>query len=92
MDRILACQNEIKGVASENNTYRLYFKNPELIKGDKDYMDAMHNLYSWNQNPSMQNKQHDDFPDSLAGMITNVLGGSQSGMARINVSASQLGI
>ena len=92
LDRILACQNEIKGVATENNTYRLYFKNPELIKGDKDYMDAMHNLYSWNQNPSMQNKQHDDFPDSLAGMITNVLGGSQSGMARINVSASQLGI
>lgn len=92
LDRILACQNEIKGVATENNTYRVYFKNPELIKGDKDYMEAMHNLYSWNQNPNMQNKQHDDFPDSLAGLITNVLGGSQSGMARINVSASQLGI
>lgn len=92
LDRILACQNEIKGFASENNTYRIYFKNPELIKGDKDYMEAMHNLYSWNQNPNMQNKQHDDFPDSLAGLITNVLGGSQSGMARINVSASQLGI
>lgn len=92
LDRILACQNEIKGVASENNTYRVYFKNPELIKGDKDYMEAMHNLYSWNQSPNMQNKQHDDFPDSLAGLITNVLGGSQSGMARINVSASQLGI
>lgn len=92
LDRILACQNEIKGIASENNTYKIYFKNPELIKGDKDYMEAMHNLYSWNQNPGMQNKQHDDFPDSLAGMITNVLGGSQSGMARINVSASQLGI
>lgn len=92
LDRILACQNEIKGVATENNTYRIYFKNPELIKGDKDYMEAMHNLYSWNQSPNMQNKQHDDFPDSLAGLITNVLGGSQSGMARINVSASQLGI
>ena len=92
LDRILACQNEIKGVATENNTYRIYFKNPELIKGDKDYMEAMHNLYSWNQSPNMQNKQHDDFPDSLAGLITNVLGSSQSGMARINVSASQLGI
>lgn len=92
LDRILACQNEIKGVASETNTYRIYFKNPELIKGDKDYMEALHNLYSWNQSPNMQNKQHDDFPDSLAGLITNVLGGSQSGMARINVSASQLGI
>jgi hypothetical protein len=92
LDRILACQNEIKGIATENNTYKIYFKNPELIKGDKDYMEAMHNLYSWNQNPNMQNKQHDDFPDSLAGLITNVLGVSQSGMARINISASQLGI
>ena len=92
LDRILGCQNEIKGVASESNTYRIYFKNPDLIKGDKDYMDAMHNLYSWNQNPRMQNKQHDDFPDSLAGLITNVLGGRNSGSAKINVSASQLGL
>ena len=92
LDRILGCQNEIKGIASESNTYRIYFKNPDLIKGDKDYMDAMHNLYSWNQNPSMQNKQHDDFPDSLAGLITNVLGGRNSGSAKINVSASQLGL
>lgn len=92
LDRILACQNEIKGIATENNTYRIYFKNPELIKGDKEYMSAMQNLYSWNQNPNMQSKQHDDFPDSLAGLITNVLGGNVSGKARINVSASQLGI
>jgi len=92
LDRILACQNEIKGIASENDTFKLYFKNPELIKGDKDYMNAMQNLYSWNQNPNMQTRQHDDFPDSLAGMITNVLGGKTSGKARINVSATQLGI
>ena len=92
LDRILGCQNEIKGIASENNTYRIYFKNPELIKGDKDYMSAMQNLYSWNQNPNMQTKQHDDFPDSLAGMITNVLGGKVSGTARSNVKAEQLGI
>lgn len=92
LDRILGCQNEIKGVAVENNTYKIYFKNPDLIKGDKDYMDAMHNLYSWNQNPSMQNKQHDDFPDSLAGLITNILGGRIGGTAKINVSANQLGI
>lgn len=75
LDRILACQNEIKGIATENNTYRIYFKNPETIKGDKDYQEAMRQLFSWNQNPSAQNKQHDDFPDSLAGLITNVLGG-----------------
>ena len=92
LDRILACQNEIKGIANENNTVRLYFKNPDLIKGDKEYQEAMRQLFSWNQNPSFQNKQHDDFPDSLSGMITNVLNGSHVGTARINVSASQLGI
>ena len=75
LDRILACQNEIKGIATEDHTYRIYFKSPESIKGDKEYQEAMHQLYSWNQNPSAQNKQHDDFPDSLAGLITNVLGG-----------------
>ena len=92
LDRILACQNEIKGVASENNTYRLYFKSAESVKGDKDYLEAMQNLYGWNQNPSAQNKQHDDFPDSLAGLITNVLGTKTSGKAKINVSASDLGL
>lgn len=92
LDRILACQNEIKGIANENNTVRLYFKNPDLIKGDKEYQEAMRQLFSWNQNPSFQNKQHDDFPDSLSGMITNILSGSQTGVAKINVSASQLGI
>lgn len=82
LDRILACQNEIKGIASENNTYRIYFKNPDLIKDDRDYLDALQNLYNWNQNPNMQSKQHDDFPDSLAGLIMNVLNGSYGGIAK----------
>ena len=63
-----------------------------MIKGNKDYLDAMQNLYSWNQNPNAQNRQHDDFPDSLAGLITNVLGTKSVGTARINISADQLGI
>lgn len=77
-DRILACQNEIKGIATENNTYRIYFKHPDTIKGNIQYQTAMQNLYKWNQNIMAQKKQHDDFPDSLAGMITNVLGGMKS--------------
>ena len=77
-DRILACQNEIKGIATENNTYRMYFKHPDTIKGNIQYQTAMQNLYKWNQNITAQKKQHDDFPDSLAGMITNVLGGAKS--------------
>lgn len=91
-DRILACENDIKGIASERNTYRLYFKSPDTIKGNAQYQKAMSNLYSWNQNISAQNKQHDDFPDSLAGLITNVLGGKTKGVAKINVSADMLGI
>ena len=92
LDRILACQNEIKGIASENNTVKLYFKNQDIAKGDREYQEAMQQLFSWNQNPSFQNKQHDDFPDSLSGLITNILGGNIKGVAKLNVSASSLGI
>lgn len=91
-DRILACQNEIKGIATERNTYRLYFKHPDKIKGNIQYQTAMSNLYKWNQNANAQKKQHDDFPDSLAGMITNVLGGKTKGVAKSNVTADMIGI
>lgn len=92
-DRILACQNEIKGIATQKNTYRIYFKHPDRLKGNTQYLSAMNNLYKWNQNITAQKKQHDDFPDSLAGMITNVLSGTgNSGKARSNINAEQLGI
>ena len=78
MDRILGCQNEIKGVATENHTYRMYFKSMDSIRGNKQYQEAMQQLFSWNQNKSAQNRQHDDFPDSLAGLITNTLGSQKS--------------
>ena len=85
-DRILACQNEIKGVATEENSYRLYFKSKEARKNNPQYCAAMHQLFKWNQNANMQNKQHDDFPDSLAGMITNVLGVKVGKAKSINAS------
>ncbi|MBR4626057.1 MAG: hypothetical protein IKO56_11045, partial [Alphaproteobacteria bacterium] len=88
LDRILACQNEIKGVATENDTYKIYFK---ANTNDVQYLNAMKQLYSWNQNPSMQTKQHDDFPDSLAGLITNVLGSKTTGRAR-RINGEKLGI
>lgn len=93
-DRILACEREIKGIASENNSYRLYFKSPDKIKGNRQYQLAMNNLFKWNQNTknNMQKKQHDDFPDSLAGLITNVLGGKAKGVAKSNINISKLGI
>ncbi len=90
LDRILACQNEIKGIATENNTYKIYFKSPDTIKGNIQYQEAMRQLYNWNQNKSAQNKQHDDFPDSLAGLITNVLN-SRTNRAR-TIDAGKLGL
>lgn len=89
-DRILARQNEIKGIATENGTYRIYFKNLDLIKGNKPYLNAMRQLFTWNQNPNMQNKQHDDFPDSLAGMLNNVLNGTTN-VAKV-YDASRFGV
>lgn len=78
MDRILGCQNEIKGIATENHTYRMYFKAMDSIRGNKQYQEAMQQLFNWNQSKSAQNRQHDDFPDSLAGLITNTLGSQKS--------------
>lgn len=86
LDRIMACQNDIKGIAMEDNTYRVYFKSLELIKGNSDYQNAMNQLFNWNQNVSAQNRQHDDFPDSLAGLITNVLNGNKSKAKSIDAS------
>lgn len=85
-DRILARQNEIKGIATEANTYRIYFKNLDLLKGDRPYLNAMRQLFTWNQNPNMKNKQHDDFPDSLAGMLTNILNGSRNVAKTFDIS------
>lgn len=86
-DRILACEDDIKGIATEKSTYRLYFKSPDKIKGNVQYQTAMNNLYRWNQNINAQKKQHDDFPDSLAGMITNVLGGRRTKAKSIDGSS-----
>ena len=91
-DRILACQNEIKGIASEENTYRLFFKSKEARQHNKCYCAAMQQLFTWNQNHSMQKKQHDDFPDSLAGLITNVLGGKTTGRASSKICLDKYGL
>lgn len=85
-DRILACQNEIKGIASEDKTYRLYFKTDGARKDNQMYNAAMNQLYNWNQNENKQKTQHDDMPDSLAGLITNVLGKLSGGAKTINAS------
>lgn len=92
-DRILSCQSDIKGVATEFGTYKIYFKSYEERKDNKQYNDFMLNLSNWSQKDgSIQKRQHDDAPDSLAGMITNVLGGRTTGKASSKFSLDRLGL
>lgn len=85
-DRILACQNEIKGIATEDNSYRVYFKSDEARKHNDMYCQAMNQLFGWNQNITKQKTQHDDMPDSLAGLIINILGVNTGGAKSIDAS------
>ncbi len=83
LDRILSCQSEIKGVATEFGTYRIYFKAKKVRENNKEYNDFMKNLHNWSQKEGgTQKRQHDDAPDSLAGLITNVLNGNVKGKAK----------
>ncbi len=91
-DRILSCQSEIKGVADEFGTYRIYFKAYDIRKDNTQYNTFMLNLSNWSQKDGViQKKQHDDAPDSLAGLITNILSGKLTGKAK-SISASKYGI
>lgn len=90
LDRILACQGAIKGVASSD--YRLFIKERKTIKGNKMYNEFLDEVIKFNQTPSMQGKQHDDAPDSLASLFTNVLGCVRIGSARSTYSRKDLGI
>lgn len=92
LDRILSCQSEIKGVADEFGSYRIYFKAYDARKDNNEYNNFMLNLSNWSQKAgSTQTRQHDDAPDSLAGMITNILSGKATGRAK-SISASKYGI
>ena len=83
LNRILACQAEIKGLETEVTTYRLYFKAKKMREKNKEYNEFMKNLHNWSQKEgSTQKRQHDDAPDSLAGLISNVLSGGNKGKAR----------
>lgn len=85
LDRILACQHEIMGIGNDvNDNYRIYFKDPSLLPNKCEYRDFLENIWNWSQKEGpIQNKQHDDGPDSLAGLIANVLGKKGSGTVKI---------
>lgn len=93
LDRILSCQSEIKGVLTDFGNYRLYFKSEESRKDNKQYNDFMQCMYKWSQKPgAIQKTQHDDAPDSLAGLIANVLdSGKRVAKASSKFSISKLG-
>ena len=56
------------------------------------YNDFLDELTKFNQSPQIQGKQHDDAPDSLASLFTNVLGCTRVGIARSSISREDLGI
>lgn len=90
LDRILAVQGAIKG--SDMSDYRLLFKKRSAIRGKSEYNDALDELGKFNQSASVQGKQHDDFTDSCASLLTNVLGCSIKGKARMIRTREELGI
>ena len=92
-DRILSCESEIKGVADEFGSYRIYFKSYEKRKDNKQYNDFMFNLANWSQKDGIiQKKQHDDAPDSLAGLIINILSAKVAGRASCKISLDKYGL
>lgn len=88
LDRIMSRQNDIKGVATEYGTFKIYFKAESVRKDNKQYNDFMRNLYNWSSKQgAVQRTQHDDAPDSLSGLLTNVLDNYGVGKAKtINAS------
>lgn len=75
LDRILSVQNEIKGTPAMENGYRVHFKDPSTLPAKSDYMEFLHNIWGWSQKEgTTQKKQHDDGPDSVAGLLINMLG------------------
>lgn len=60
LNRILSCQSEIKGIATEIGTYRIFFKAKAVRKDNKEYNDFMKNLHNWSQKEGgTQKRQHD---------------------------------
>lgn len=92
-DRILAQQGFIKGV--DNSEYRLIIPIRESIKGDSQFNEALNETFKFNQSTAknVRTKQHDDAPDSLSGLGSEVLGvDGHYGKAVSNVSREMLGI
>jgi hypothetical protein len=63
------------------------------MKDNKQYNDFMLNLANWSQKDGIiQKKQHDDAPDSLAGLIVNILSAKVAGRASSKISLDKYGL
>lgn len=84
LDRILSCQNEIKGVGGLDGSYRFFFKEPRMVNKNSQYMMFLENMWTWSQKEgAIQKKQHDDSVDSLASMMINMLGNFRGGGVKL---------
>lgn len=93
LDRILAAQGFIKG--ADASEYRMIIPIRESIKNDKQFNEALNEVFSFNQSTAknVRAKQHDDAPDSASMLASNVLGvGTKIGRVSSTVSRSMLGI
>lgn len=77
-DRILSCQSEIKGIAVNETTYRIYFKSDKSRENNTQYNLFMRHIYEWSEaEGSVQKTQKDDCIDSIASMLINILNASK---------------
>lgn len=93
LDRILAAQGFIKG--ADASEYRMIIPIRESIKGDKQFNEALNEVFSFNQSTAknVRAKQHDDAPDSASMLASNVLGvEAKVGRAVSQISREMLGI
>lgn len=85
-DRILSCQSEIKGIAINESTYRIYFKSDRLREDNTQYNLFMRHIYEWSEaDGGVQKTQKDDCIDSVASMLINVLNANRN----VGVAKSQ---
>lgn len=91
-DRILSCQSEIKGIAVNESTVKIFFKAEKCREDNTSYNLFMRHIYEWSEaEGSVQNTQKDDCIDSVASMIINILSPGKVGVASSKFSISKLG-
>lgn len=91
-DRILSCQSEIKGIAINEMTVRIYFKAESCRENNTQYNLFMRHIYEWSEaEGGVQKTQKDDCIDSVASMIINILSPGSVGVASSKFSITKLG-